>query len=151
MRARVFLALTVAVLAGGCGGSANKANGSRDVEPLTLTLANLQPSDVGVGEWVQAVRRVSHGAIRVVVRGSLRHGQLEAERGTLSDVRSGRVDLGVWPAWAWDTLGVGTFRALESPFLVDGFALEQAVLAGPLGRAMLGGVRAAHVAPVAIL
>jgi TRAP-type C4-dicarboxylate transport system substrate-binding protein len=153
MRSRALLSLLVVVvaLAAGCGGSTNKANGARDVGPLTLTLANLQPTDVGVGEWVQAVRRLSHGAIRVEVRGGWRHGQLAAERGTLADVRSGRVDLGAWPALAWDTLGVGSFRALAAPFLVDGFALEQAVLGGPLGRAMLDGLRAAHVAPVAAL
>jgi TRAP-type transport system periplasmic protein len=87
----------------------------------------------------------------IEVRGSWRSGQVETDRGTLRDVRSGRVDLGHIAARAWDTLGVDGFRALDAPLLVDSLALEEQVVTGPLGSAMLADAETAGVEPVALL
>lgn len=135
----------------GCGSSTNKATGARPVKPVVLTLANGMWADAGVGEWVQAVERLSRGAVRIEVRGGWRRGEVQADRGMLGDVRAGRVDLGHIPTRAWDTLGVDSFQPLEAPLLVDSLALEERVLTGQPGASMLAGVRAAGVEPVALL
>jgi TRAP-type C4-dicarboxylate transport system substrate-binding protein len=136
------------LLAGGCGSSANKATGARSVEPITLTLANTNAGEADVGAWMNAVKRLSEGSIRIELRSSWRADEAQAERGTLADVRAGKVDIAKITARAWDTLGVTSFQALHAPFLVDSLELERRVLSGPLGAEMLDGVRAAGVEPV---
>ena len=150
-RACSLPALALALVLAGCDSSANKATGAREVEPVVLTLANWQFNDADVGEWAQAVKRLSRGAIRIDIRGNWRHGEVETDRGTLRDVREGRVDIGHIATRAWDTLGVDSFQALEAPLLIDSLALEQRVITGELGRTMLAGVEAAGVEPLALL
>jgi TRAP-type C4-dicarboxylate transport system substrate-binding protein len=144
------LALLGALLSG-CSSSTNKATGARDVEPVTLTLANPYPGDAQIGEWVHAVERRSRGAVQIEVRGDWRTGELDADRAMLRDVRSGRVDVAHIPAYAWDTLGVRSFQALVAPLLVDSLELQERVVTGELGATMLEGVRAAGVEPVGLL
>ena len=116
-----------------------------------LTLANPNAGDADVGAWMKAVERLSKGGIRIELRGDWRADEAQAERGTLADVRAGKVDIAKIPARAWDTLGVTSFQALHAPFLVDSLELERRVLTGPLGAEMLDGVRAAGVEPVGVL
>jgi TRAP-type C4-dicarboxylate transport system substrate-binding protein len=149
-RLLLVLALSGGLLSG-CDSSTNKATGAREVKPVVLTLANPHPGDAEVGEWVQAVERLSRGAVRIEVRGGWRSGEVQADRGLLRDVRAGRVDVAHIPSRAWDMLGVDSFQALEAPLLVDSFELQERVLTGRLGAAMLAGVRAAGVEPVGVL
>jgi TRAP-type C4-dicarboxylate transport system substrate-binding protein len=145
----VLSALAGALLAG-CDSSTNKATGAREVEPVVLTLANWQRGDSDVGEWTQAVERLSDGAMRIEIRGGWRRGEVETDRGTLQDVRAGRVDIGHIAARAWDTLGVESFQALEAPLLVDSLELERRILTSELGGAMLDDIRSAGVEPLAL-
>jgi TRAP-type C4-dicarboxylate transport system substrate-binding protein len=153
MRPHLVIASLVALglLAGGCGSSASKATGARSEEPITLTLANTNAGEADVGAWMNAVKRLSAGSIRIELRSSWRADEAQAERGTLADVRAGKVDIAKITARAWDTLGVTSFQALHAPFLVDSLELERRVLSGPLGAEMLDGVRAAGVEPVAAI
>jgi TRAP-type C4-dicarboxylate transport system substrate-binding protein len=145
-----ILAASLALLAG-CDSSTNKATGGLDVDPLVLTLANWQRGDSDVGEWSRAVARLSDGAMRIEIRGRWRRGEVETDRGTLEDVRAGRVDIGHIAARAWDTLGVDALRALDAPLLVDSLELERRVLASDLGAEMLDAIRAADVEPLALM
>jgi TRAP-type C4-dicarboxylate transport system substrate-binding protein len=150
MRAHLVIAALVALalLAGGCGSSASKATGARSEEPVVLTLANTNAGEADVGAWMNAVKQLSEGRIRIELRSNWRADEARAERGTLADVRAGNVDIAKITARAWDTLGVTSFQALHAPFLVDSLELERRVLSGPLGAEMLDGVRAAGVEPV---
>ena len=138
-------------LSAGCGASTNKAIGARDVETVVLTLANPNAGDADVGSWMEAVERLSDGRVRIELRSDWRSDEAEAERGTLADVRAGKVDIAKIPARAWDTLGVKSFEALQAPMLVDSLELQRRVLSGPLGAEMLDGVRSAGVEPVGVL
>jgi TRAP-type C4-dicarboxylate transport system substrate-binding protein len=148
---RPLLIVLVLALAG-CGSSASKVTGSTPAaKAVVLTLANPHSGDTEIGEWTRAVERLSGGSIRIEVKCDWRSREIEAERGTVEDVRAGRVDLARVPTRAWDAFGVESFQALEAPVLVDSLALQEKVLAGPLGAAMLDGVRAAGVEPVGVL
>ena len=144
------MAASAALLAG-CGSSTNKATGARAAKPVVLTLATNNSADDDIGAWTRAVERLSHGSIRIALRNKWRADETFSERGTLADVRAGRVDAARIAARAWDTLGVKSFQALQAPLLVDSLALEERVLTGSLGAEMLAGVRTAGVEPVAVL
>lgn len=153
MRLRHLLplsALAVALLAG-CSSSTNKATGGREAKPFVLTLANPNVADDGVGDWMQAVERLSHGNVRIELHSNWRSDEVHAERGTLADLRAGKVDVAKIPARAWDTLEVKSLQALQAPLLVDSLQLERRVITSPVGAKMLAGVRAAGVEPVALL
>jgi TRAP-type C4-dicarboxylate transport system substrate-binding protein len=146
------LLIVLLVALAGCGSSANKVTGGAPAsKAVVLTLANPHSGDFEIGEWTRAVERLSGGSIKIEVIGDWRFGEVEAERGTLDDVRAGRVDLARIPTRAWDTFGVNSFQALEAPLLVDSLALQRRVVTGPLGAAMLEGVRTAGVEPVGLL
>jgi TRAP-type transport system periplasmic protein len=150
-RRKLLLLAVPAALLAGCGSSANKATGARELRPVVLTLANWQIGDTDVGEWTRAVERLSDGAVRIEIRGGWRRDELENDRGTLGDVRAGRIDIGHIPARAWDTLGVGSFRALDAPLLVDSLELQERVVTSDVGASMLDGVRAAGVEPLVLM
>jgi TRAP-type C4-dicarboxylate transport system substrate-binding protein len=139
------------VLVGGCGSSASKATGARSQEPVVLRLANPNAGDADVGAWMEAVARLSKGRVRIELHGDWRSEEVEAERGTLADVRAGKVDIAKIPARAWDMVGVTSFQALHAPLLVDSLELERRVLTADIGAQMLAGVRAAGVQPVGVL
>lgn len=147
----LLLAAVLGSLLAGCGSATNKATGGREVRPVVLALANPNAGDADVGEWMRAVERLSHGTVRIKLRAGWRADEVQAERGTLADVRAGRVDVAKIPARAWDTLGVKSFQALQAPLLVYSLELERRVLSGPLGAEMLAGVRAAGVEPIGVL
>lgn len=147
------LVLLVLLLAlAGCGSSASKVTGGTPAaKAVVLTLANPHGGDSEISEYTRAVERLSGGAIKIEVKGDWRLGEVEAERGTVGDVRAGRADMARIPTRAWDTFGVNSLQPLEAPLLVDSLALQQRIVASPVGAAMLAGVRAAGVEPVGLL
>jgi TRAP-type C4-dicarboxylate transport system substrate-binding protein len=147
-----LLLLPLLLALAGCGSSANKVTGGTPAaKAVVLTLANPHGGDTEISEFTRAVEQLSGGSMRIEVIGDWRLGEVEAERGTLRDVRAGRADLARIPTRAWDTFGVSSFQPLEAPLLVDSLALQQRIVTSPLGAAMLGGVRAAGVEPVGLL
>jgi TRAP-type C4-dicarboxylate transport system substrate-binding protein len=137
--------LALVLVAGGCGGSSeNKAGGASHERPLHLTLANTDsdPTNFDSPDYVEAVRRLSGGSIRIETRYGWRSGDAlgHIETGTIDDVRRGKVDLAVVAARAWDLAGVESFHALLAPFLVDSLELERRVLESPVAARMLEGV-----------
>jgi TRAP-type C4-dicarboxylate transport system substrate-binding protein len=140
----------VVATAGCLESGANKAGGQEE-KPLVLTLANGNPGDVDVGEWVQAVERLSHGSIRIQIKSDWRQQELGGEAATVRDVRTGPVDLAKVPARAWHAAGMSGFDALLAPFLVTTYDLERRVVSGDLGKQMLSGVEHAGVVGLALL
>jgi TRAP-type C4-dicarboxylate transport system substrate-binding protein len=137
----VLWAAVVGVTLAGCGGSgSNKAGEVGATKALVLTLANPLGDSSEVDGFVSEVSRLSAGSIRIVVKSGWRSGQVDYEDGLISDVRSGRADLGIAGTRAWDSVGVLSFRALGAPLLIDSYALEQRVLQSGLITAMLRGI-----------
>jgi len=69
----------------------------------------------------------------------------------IADVRAGEADLGVVGAGAWDSVGVSSFRALDTPLLVDSYALQDRVVRDPMIGEMLQGLRPAGLAGIGVL
>jgi len=137
----VLTAGLVAVLLAGCAGpDVNKAGGQAARAPVVLTLANPLGSSEEVDGFAGEVARLSAGTIRIDVRSRWRYGQVAFESGLIGDVRAGKADLGVAGSRVWDSVGVTSLRALDAPLLIDGYALQERVVASPLVAQMLQGL-----------
>src|SRR5262249_10939793 len=120
----------IAAAAAGCGGRSaeNKAGSLSQTKPVELTLANHEGDSQNVGEWAEAVKRLSHGSLRIRVSNDWRQGESNYEKATLADVRRGDVPLATVMSRAFDEAGVTSFQPLAAPLLIDSAALEQRVL-----------------------
>lgn len=146
------MAVLLALTASGCfgGRSGDRAGGTKKAKVVVLTLA-VHDAGPGVGEWIAAVERRSGGSLRIELRDGWRQDEVDYEKGTIADVRAGKVDLASIPARAYDTLGVTSFQAALAPFLVDSYALQRQVLAGDLPDRMLSGLDPLGVTGIAVL
>jgi len=135
----ICLLATAAALTAGCGGSAKLDKTGTPVrdKPLVLTLADPETGTLDVRNWIQEVQRRAGGTIRIEVRQGWRAKDPDYDRGTIADVRAGRIDIAKIAARSWDEVGVQSFRALVAPMLVDSYALEQRVLTSDLPAQML--------------
>jgi TRAP-type C4-dicarboxylate transport system substrate-binding protein len=141
-----YSATAVTSLRGG-----TKASGRDRTHAVVLTIADHESERRDLKEYIAAVHRLSGGSIRLVPKAEWRVPQLHYDRGTLADVRTGKVDLAKIGVGSFDTLGVRDLDALTAPFLVDSVALEERVLRSPVVATMLAGVNRLGVVGVALL
>ena len=150
----VIFGVAVGVLAAGCGAGVDKAGDAPVPKAVVLTLAAHADDEEEWKPFAAAVARLSHGTLRIKVLQNWRTGtpaEITYERGTVSDVRHDKAQLGVVPARVWDTLGVDSFQALVAPFLVDSVQLETRALQTPFAPQALAAVRHAGVVGIALL
>jgi TRAP-type C4-dicarboxylate transport system substrate-binding protein len=149
----------VAVLAGlalalaACSGSgSDKAGGAEEQEPVVLELASItddiQPQ---LQVFADEVARRSDGTLQVEFKREWRRNDPKAERGTIEDVKAGKVDMAWVGARVFDTLDVTSFQALLAPLLVDSYDLEGRVFESEIPTSMLGGVEELGVVGVGVL
>jgi TRAP-type C4-dicarboxylate transport system substrate-binding protein len=140
----------VALAAVGCGGG-TKAGGRPLRHTIVLTITNHETDERDLAEYIAAVNQLSGGSIRLESRDGWRASELHYDRGTVADVREGKVQLAKIAVGSFDTLGVQDFQALTAPFLVDSVGLEEKILRGPLADEMLEGVGRLGVVGVSLL
>ena len=66
-------------------------------------------------------------------------------------VSGGELELGLIPTRAWDTEGVTTLRALNTPFLITSDSLVADVVSGPLADELMSGLERAGVVGLALM
>ena len=151
----VGLVVVVAGVAAGCGSAVDKAGDSPPAKARVLTLVAHSDDEQEWKPFAAAVERLSHGALRIKVLQNWRDtgtvADITSERGIVSDVRDGRVQLGVVGARVWDTLGVDNFQALIAPFLIDSVQLERRALQTAFAPQALASVRREGVVGIALL
>jgi TRAP-type transport system periplasmic protein len=130
------LVLAAAALAS-CGGAGTDKLGGVKREPLVLTMANGNGNPRELQPFVDEVSRLSHGAVRIRVVNDWRAGEITYETGIIHDVEAGKADLGWVGGRAWDAVGITSFDALQAPFLIDSYALEEQVVQGAIAAGML--------------
>ena len=129
----IWLALpALALAAAGCGGFTKAGGTSRHT--VVLTIANHETGDRDLKEYISAVSRLSDGSITFELEGGWRAQDIDYDRGTVADVRAGKVDLAKVAVRSFDELGTDELQAATAPLLVDRLALEQKVLASRLPR-----------------
>jgi TRAP-type C4-dicarboxylate transport system substrate-binding protein len=149
----------VAVLAGvalalaACSGSSSdKAGGDEERPPVVLKLASIT-SDIQppLQVFAEEVARRSDGTMRIEFEPEWRPGDPNAERGTIEDVKAGKVDMAWVGARVFDRLDVTSFQALLAPLLVDSYDLEGRVFESGIPTSMLEGVEELGVVGIGIL
>ena len=156
---RAGLAAAIVALLAGCSsghthGSADKVGGS-SAPPASLRLAYVSWSTGGpdaflLRRFADRVDTLSHGSLRVhVVDTNYRAPNEEAL--VARAVRAGRFGLGWIASGGWDNVGVSTFRALQTPFLITGYGVMDAVARSPVAAQMLGGLRPYGVVGLALV
>src|SRR5207244_9019852 len=68
-----------------------------------------------------------------------------------SDLGAGKADLGAAGSEAWASVGVNSFRALNTPLLINSYALQDRVLRGPMIGQMLQGLRPLGLVGIGVL
>jgi hypothetical protein len=147
---RSLVILTALSVLLGCGG-ADKVSGVQPSGVKTLTFANGNENQSLLQAWLDEVRTLSSGRLRIRVRSDWRVGERDFESGLIADVRSGRAQLGWVGTRAWTADGAHSFDALNAPFLVASYATEEAMLRGVKKEQLFAGVTAAGVEPVGLL
>jgi TRAP-type C4-dicarboxylate transport system substrate-binding protein len=146
------LAVVALALAACSGSGSDKAGGAEEPEPVVLTFASftddIQPQ---LRVFAEEVVRRSDGTLRIEFQPAWRAGDPDAERGTIEDVKAGKVDMAWVGARVFDRLGVKSFQALLAPLLVDSYELEGRVFESGIPTSMLEGVEEVEVAGIGVL
>ena len=148
-----------AVLAGSalaqaaCSGSGgDKAGGAEHSEPVVLTFTSFtEPEPQQLRVFADEVARRSAGTMQIKFRWPWRSGDPYAERGTIEDVKGGKVDMAWVGARVFDTLGVKSFQGLLAPLLVDSYELQGRVFESGLPTSMLEDVEELGVVGIGVL
>ena len=148
-----WVALTAALAMGAaaCGsGSLDKAGGPVS-KPAVLTLADGEGDTSNAQPFAAAVSSLSHGSLQIKIEGDWRPSDPRYSADLIKDVQAGKADLGVTASKAFDTVGISSFQALQAPFLIDNYPLEQKVLDSAIPAAMLEGLRPHGLVGLAVL
>jgi TRAP-type C4-dicarboxylate transport system substrate-binding protein len=147
------LALIGVLAAAGCSGrGAGKSGGAPEAAPagtITLTFASGDPLPVDRA-FAALVAKYSGGHLKL-------HTIYYKARSTSVDVTlaaalaAGKLDVGDVASRAWESEGVGAFRALQVPFLVTSRALLDRAVTGPVAAGMLAALKPAKVTGLAIV
>jgi TRAP-type C4-dicarboxylate transport system substrate-binding protein len=154
---RFFPLLTVVVLAfaAACGGGGSSSDAEAD--PVTLRLGTNDPSDqataAAIEEFARQADELSNGLISIepVWRAAGDPSPDDWDQAVARMVLSGELDMGLIPTAAWDTEGVTTLRALNTPFLVDSDELVEQVVTTDLADDLLGGLDDVGITGLALL
>jgi TRAP-type C4-dicarboxylate transport system substrate-binding protein len=97
------------------------------------------------------VARLSHGALSIRFANGWRQGRPDYEVRLIRDVQAGTIKFGWAGTRAWDSVGVHSFDALNAPFVVDSYALQERVLTSDLVSRMLAGPSRLHLVAIGVL
>src|SRR3954463_14040459 len=154
---RTAIVAVAALAAAGCGaaGAADKSGGPETTVTLRLGTQDRAPfpSAKVLTRFAADVRRRSHGRLRIAITYQAAGlGSRSADQAAARLVRSGRFDLGFFPARAWDVDGGTSLRALQAPFLLQSTEQAARVLADDeLAGTMLAGLRPLGLTGLALL
>jgi TRAP-type C4-dicarboxylate transport system substrate-binding protein len=138
-------------LAACSGSSSDKAGGVEKQEPVVLKFASFTgdiPPQLQV--FAEEVARRTDGTLRIKFRPDWRHDDPDAERGTIADVKAGKVDMAWVGARVFDRFGVRSFQALLAPLLVDSYELEGRVFESGIPTSMLDDIEELGVVGISV-
>jgi TRAP-type transport system periplasmic protein len=150
---RAWVALTAVLVMGAAAcssGSLDKAGGAV-AKPVVLTLADGEGDISNAQPFADAVSGLSHGSLQIRIEGNWRPRDPSYEADLIKDVQAGKAQLGVTASRAFDTVGIDSFQALQAPFLIDNYPLEQKVMNSAIPGTMLQELRPHGLVGLAVL
>jgi TRAP-type C4-dicarboxylate transport system substrate-binding protein len=159
MRTLCALALAAAVGLVGCSGGRQGASdkaGGAEGPPTVLRLAYVDWVDNSADAqllqgFADRVDSLSNGQLRVQIVNKPEYKAPDEELAVARGVRRGRFGLGWITTRRWDDLGVKTFQALHTPFLITDNETLRAVARDRLAKRMLLGVQGYGVVGLALV
>jgi TRAP-type C4-dicarboxylate transport system substrate-binding protein len=132
----------------------SKAGG--DPPPVTLRIGTDdepgRPAADAIEEFARQVQKRSHGRVRIEpVWQAAGVNPKNFDQAVAALVESGRLEMGMIPARAWDTENVTTLRALQAPYLVTSDRLLKQVVTLNVATEMLAGLERAGVTGLALV
>ena len=149
----VALAFMALLAASGC--TAPSAGPPATEQTKTLRIATDdepgRPAAAQVEEFARQVKDASGGRILIEpVWKAVGHDKDDWDQAVARGVVAGDFDMGLVPARAWDTEGVGSFAALHAPFLVTSNSLLAKVTEPAIADEMLAGLDKVGVSGLAL-
>lgn len=130
-------AAAVSVGLAACGGDDTTSGGNAASDTVKLRLGYVttpqHPYGIAVDAFKKEVEAAGGGKVTVETIPNYTGGDVKL----LDDVSGGTVEMAAVSTATWDTKGVNVFQALQAPFLITNYGLDQSVLEGPIGTAML--------------
>ena len=142
--------LTVALVGAACAVAPGRGVGSQPAS-IVLSVANGNHDHVALEPFADAVATSTGGTVTLRFEDAAHGGDPAYESAIIDDVAAGTYDLAWVAPRPWHAKGVTTFDALMAPFLVDSYALQQAVLDSDLQRDMLAGLDGTGLVGLGIL
>lgn len=123
-------------------------------EPIVLRMGftGIGLADPGqpLDRFAQRLLALSGGSVRMQFFDGWGHFAPDSEGQVVTAVQSGRLDLGLVGARAFDSVGVNSFQGLLAPMLIDSPQLQDAVLGSDMPEQMLDGLNQVGVTGLAL-
>jgi TRAP-type C4-dicarboxylate transport system substrate-binding protein len=142
--------LTFALVGAACAAAPGRGVGSQPAS-IVLSVANGNHDHVALEPFAEAVATSTGGTVTLRIEDAVHQGDPAYESAIIDDVAAGTYDLAWVAPRPWHAKGVTTFDALMAPFLVDSYALQQAVIDSDLERDMLAGLDSTGLVGLGIL
>jgi len=151
----VAIVAAVASALVGCTNDDGSTKAGGGSSPVTLRIGTNEgpgvPEADQIEEFARQVESLSEGRLIIEPVWEAAGNVDDREQVVARMVVGGELDMGLIPARAWDTEGVKSLRALQTPFLVTSDELVAAVITSDMATVMLGGLEALNVAGLALL
>ena len=134
LAALLAVALAVSVGVAGCGDDDDGGESEEVSLRLGYVTPPAHPYGIAVDHFVAEVEERSGGSIQIETIPTYGGGN---DLALLNDTIGGTVDMGSISTAVWGSQGVRAFDALQAPFLIDRYDLEQEVISGEIGQEML--------------
>ena len=129
--------------------------GSTETPKLVLRIGTNdredQPSGQQVDEFARRVNEMSDGTIQIEPVFHAGDGGLDFDQRVIDRITSSDLDMGLIPTRAWDTEGVDSLRALNTPFLITSEAAVADVITSGIANDMMSGLDQAGVVGLALM
>src|SRR5262245_46419560 len=139
----------------GAVGSTAAVSGADESDVLTLRIGTDDEPGRPAADQIQAfARSVAEGSDGAIVVEPVWHAAGDTsdwDQAVSRMVTSGELEMGLIPSRAWDTEGVTTLRALNTPFLVTTDALVDEIVTGDVAGELMSGLDTAGVVGLALM
>ncbi len=142
--------LTLGLLLTACAAPTGRGVGSQPPS-IVLSLANGNHDHEALKPFAEAAAAATGGSVTIKFEDAAHRDEAAYESAIIDDVAAGTYDLGWAAPRPWHGKGVTSFDALMAPFLVDGYALQRAVLESDLEQEMLAGLDGTGLVGLGIL
>jgi TRAP-type C4-dicarboxylate transport system substrate-binding protein len=150
---KVTIIAVLAVMLAGCGGGGEAAE-TGPVAPVKLRIGTDdepgKPAADQIEEFARRAAKLSNGAVQVEPVWHAAGEGADWDQRVARMVTGGELEMGLIPSRSWDTEGVTSLRALNTPFLITSDELLDQVISSDVAADLMAGLGKAGVHGIAL-